>query len=83
MTRTIAALIAVLALSLPAAALAQTEDYYSSYGEPEPLAAPAPEASGEDAGPWRTVAIAAGGLVLVLGTAELLTLGRLRRATAA
>jgi hypothetical protein len=83
MTRMIAVLVAVLALALPAAALAQTEAYYSSYGEPEALTASAPEASADDAGPWRTLAIAAGGLVLVLGAAELITLGRLHRATAA
>ena len=67
-------------------ALAQ-ESYYSSYGKPASLPAPAPArapavASG-DSGTWKVVALGAGALVLVLGAAELVTLGRLRRTTVA
>ena len=77
-------------LAAPAAAIARSdaaqtqaeEAYYSSYGEPDPLPAAAPAPAGDHAGTWRLVALGAGGLVLVLGAAELVTLGRLRRASA-
>ena len=64
------------------AALAQ-ERYYSSYGSPaaSASAAPAPDAD-DDAGTWKALAIGGGALVLLLGTAELVTLSRLRRLTA-
>ena len=76
-------ILVVAALMLPAAASASPsasalraqERYYSSYDTP---AAPA---AVEDDGPWRTLAIGAGALVLLLGAAEAVTLARLRRTT--
>jgi hypothetical protein len=91
MTRRITLLIALaLALAVPAAASAQSSDsaaraqerYYSSYGEPASTPADAQSAATPDAGSWKALAIGGGALVLVLGAAELVTLGRLRRATA-
>jgi hypothetical protein len=99
MSRTIAVLIAVLALAAPAAASTQSdvssalrqERYYmGTAGEPAaaatpvpaPAAAPAPPAPADDA-PWKVLAIGAGLLALVLAGAEVVTLSRLRRATAA
>jgi hypothetical protein len=58
-------------------ALAQ-ERHYASYGEPPGAARRATTVTIEDAGAWRPAAIVAGALVLVLGAAELVTLGRLR-----
>ena len=91
MTRRIILLIALaLALSMPAGASAQSdvspalaqERYYSSYGEPPSTPAEARSAATPDAGSWRALAIGGGALVLLLGAAELVTLGRLRRASA-
>ena len=64
-----------------AAALAQ-EHYYSSYGTPEatPAAPRVTTVTVEQAGAWKPIAIVAGALVLVLGAAELITLGRMRAA---
>jgi hypothetical protein len=86
MFRTIAVLVTVLALAVPAAATAQPdplaqERYYGSYGEPAPAAAPAPATPADGGEPWRTLAIASGALVLALIGAEIVTLARLRRAT--
>jgi hypothetical protein len=90
MTRRITLLIALaLTLAVPAAASAQSGDsaalaqerYYSSYGEPASTPA-APSAASPDADIWKALAIAGGALVFVLGAAELVTLARLRRATA-
>ena len=89
MIRRIAVLAAALALVVPAAAsatpdvsssLAQ-ERYYSSYGEPEPAATPAPAVPADDDAPWKVLAIVSGALVLALLAAEVATLARLRRAT--
>jgi hypothetical protein len=90
MIRAITVLIAVLALAVPVAASAQSdvssalsqERYYSSYGEPESTPAAAPAADSPDTSVWKAFAIGAGGLVVLLGAAELVTLARLRRATA-
>jgi hypothetical protein len=89
MTRTIAVLIAVLALAVPAAAPAQSdvssalaeERYYSSYGDAASARAPAAPATPADDAPWKALAIGSGALVLALLGAELVTLARLRRAT--
>lgn len=90
MSRTIAVLVAVLALAVPAVAPAQSdvssalaqERYYSSYGDAAaaPAATPAPAVPDDDA-PWKAIAIGSGALVLALLGAELVTLARLRRAT--
>jgi hypothetical protein len=92
MTRTIAVLAAVLALAVPAAAAAQSDQsdvsralaqeryYMGSDGEPAATPAPAPAVS-DDGMPWKALAIGSGALVLALLGAELVTLARLRRAT--
>jgi hypothetical protein len=88
MTRTIAVLVAVLALTVPATAPARSdvssalaqERYYSSYGEAASAPAPAPAVPADDE-PWKALAIGSGALVLALLGAELVTLARLRRAT--
>ena len=41
-----------------AAAAEQQGDYYASYGEPEPIAAPATQAPADDDSPWLTIASA-------------------------
>jgi hypothetical protein len=88
MSRTIAVLIATLALAVPAMASAQAdsssslaqERYYSSYGDAASAPAPAPAVPADDA-PWKALAIGSGALVLALLGAEIVTLARLRRAT--
>ena len=87
------ALVAAIAIPSVAVAAAATDDpalaqerYYSSYGgsgpiepfEPAPAQPRAVAAESGDSGGWKLVAIGAGALVLVLGAAELVTLGRLR-----
>ena len=64
--------------------LSHVMEYYSSYGHPTPLPAPTtpPAAATGDSDGWKIAAIGAGAFVLALGAAELVTLGRLRRATA-
>ena len=88
----ILALALVAAIAAPSVAAAATDDpalaqerYYSSYGKSGPIESlqPAPAepivvTESGDPGPWKLVAIGAGALVLVLGAAELVTLGRLR-----
>ena len=89
----ILALALVAAIAVPSVAAAAADDpalaqerYYSSYGKSGPIESlqPAPAepivvtTESGDSGTWKLLAIGAGALVLVLGAAELVTLGRLR-----
>jgi hypothetical protein len=72
------------ALIAPAAASANGTDralaqerYYSSYGEPAATQTRTVTVE-KDNSAWKALAIGAGALVLVLGAAEIVTLGRLR-----
>jgi hypothetical protein len=69
-------LLTLLALALPATAIAQTreeaalatERYYSSYGtDPAPLVTATPAATGHDGPSWLGAAAIGGGLVLLAG----------------
>jgi hypothetical protein len=69
-------LLTLLALALPATAIAQTreeaalatERYYSSYGtDPAPLVSATPPATGHDGPSWLGAAAIGGGLVLLAG----------------
>ena len=82
---TAVALALVAAIAVPSIAAAAADDaalaqesYYSSYGEPAPSQPRAVAAESGVSGDWKLLAIGAGALVLVLGAAELVTLGRLR-----
>jgi hypothetical protein len=70
-------------MSQPAAASVPQEQYYSSYGEPQPLSAPQP-AAGPDETPWLPIAISAA-LALAVGVASpsLFRRVRVRRRAAA
>jgi hypothetical protein len=59
------------------------ERQYMSYGTPPALEPRTVAAEQDGPGAWRLIAIGAGALVLVLGAAELVTLGRLRAVRAA
>jgi hypothetical protein len=47
------------------------EPYYSSYGEPQTVKAPAPAVPDNDS-PWMLISVIAGGLALVLASAALI-----------
>jgi hypothetical protein len=54
------------------------EDYYSTYGQPEPLKAPTPAAAPQDDSPYLLISAIAAGLAVVLASAALVA--RRRRA---
>jgi hypothetical protein len=81
----VAVLALAAALVAPVAAAASRTDralaqerYYSSYHASAAAQPRAVAGESDGAGAWKAVAIGAGALVLVLGTAELVTLMRLR-----